>query len=1718
MVSISSPSRASQHSSSSSRSFNRRKSVPVHHGSTSRHSPQPSSARYEQPVAPAASLVTTNLPIMNSSACAIASITTSQPWLEKLQANSRSVPFHECRNLHPLPKHHLPPVSKASLMTTGATVYTQGQASSLRSISRPQSSTQSDILYPYQLALSSIENLPLPQGVVQLTLASRPLTCELQVRATLFDTELGRFFGKTWISPVPTHVHLNKDRHAQSSSRLGLANLKKRKADLGLKSQAESEITHDIDLESSQDDTSSNSDEIYLATHRVTVKLSEICLYFHTPVKSPHVVVVIEFVFLVKNALSTQEQAGSSDTPSNENPISISAGWTIIYPFNVAKKRHKYFKSMASEPLPIFSGSPRILLSIFNQLYTATSGYPGLLPLLGASFAYRFLTRPDLRSVGKFWKENVFVAPGNHIPGIKRISLRGISAYPLETGRISRISISVYPSLDKYESKLLDRISKIQFDNHPTSLTPDDDGNLPSPTIIERRLHVGFHNTCTFIGQPTVITLKPTTSDYKIKQLGFMGTVELDTYVPDDPMVAVVFIMEYKVSLTVNVPEIKKRTGLSRIISKLASSDANMAEPAQLTEDIDKFAVAGWCAYSPYQDTLYGDHDIYLETQNTLNPSGALIFTSKNVDYNEESEFREELVSEDEKGHRAWPLKLSFKFNTPMDNPKPLAVSLPKIPIDDVLCATPSEPIKVPDEPLLKSECVIIPTVDPDIEKDTLSNLESATTKLSAPQPQEESPNTDNDEELVAIDTFNPLLYDAHTLSPLSKKSSSDSPFSRIERARLHNFGFEMILDDDHQPPTEIKTSGIGVHHIITNLQIEEKDPLYNDITILFQGLSFSQDAFHHLNGRFPKSVYFSFQFFTFPYTTLEKLHVYTGPLPAKKNFHGSINGESQSHRVPHNSSREAQGGGQRSQAPHASNPSFGNSVFDSSNSCMQEHIWPGILYRYDQDGSPIFDHPPGATANFKVDTRHEPFSLGSRMGPNAIANYLSKASLFIDVWDGDTLLHLGSGCAKLNLALRQGRPSIYYEDNVDIIWNDFADENKTAVSQRTSPSNVGLTTTQLGNPSGHTNGTSSIKTATLHIRITNIGRKNALCSDENHLKSDTILDNRKSYETILVHDYHHHIKHRQKTFHEAKRLQDVDHELNQILTHARDERAARCQGTTSTHCSVNSVGKTEYSPTALSRSQRLVQHTADILRGLTIGPSQLLQSTEEAITNNLPLGSYKLSREERDCDLDTIDTFRERRRKEATQEMLRREITTFHSIDVAFSQAIYFEFEFTNPYSTSHTFRLSWLDQELRVVVDTQEWRFHRKVHGMAMRVDGNLVRMGQDGVTAELFLEGDETVSIPFIFQSFLGGPTSPVEGTTTTEDKDVQRIGGSESLHSPGIDARSINILVLNSCDQPAAILALSVHPRPYSVDRVIRLFRGEDDMIRKVLRFPLSKTPLVGRNGSAAIFDSAHPTQVYVRSNTSDAICTLGNTSSDSATKEVIFKYRVGPAPETKIVYILFYTDPFHTLLHEVWRVFVHSLYRFDMNAVLCQTSSASLVLRGTGMSRSVMCYSSLPQEITIDTRGPFMLNANALNEVILLARPQDTRTKESIMNVVDANSGFLVSSWLIVSHCDLPEVTKTFELTLPRDKQTSKRVSYTSPFFQRKCLYLRTDSPHLIQFKEPVLDLEPGGSQFICMKFLPGHMLARADILVFLNDEVDTMEECLALKIRYVQSS
>jgi nephrocystin-4 len=147
----------------------------------------------------------------------------------------------------------------------------------------------------------------------------------------------------------------------------------------------------------------------------------------------------------------------------------------------------------------------------------------------------------------------------------------------------------------------------------------------------------------------------------------------------------------------------------------------------------------------------------------------------------------------------------------------------------------------------------------------------------------------------------------------------------------------------------------------------------------------------------------------------------------------------------------------------------------------------------------------------------------------------------------------------------------------------------------------------------------------------------------------------------------------------------------------------------------------------------------------------------------------------------------------------------------------------------------------------------------------------------------------------------------------------------------------------------------------------------------------------------------------------------------------------------------------------------------------------------------MCFSNFSDQVLVEPSGPFKLLANSLNELVLLLRPGALDTSDIQLNVV---------------HSSLPAVTKVFDIVLPKGRTANKRVSYTNPFLHAKTLCLRTNAPELVQFKESVLELEPGTSQFIGLKFAPCSTLKSAQVLIFLNNEFDRIEECLCVKIKY----
>jgi hypothetical protein len=52
----------------------------------------------------------------------------------------------------------------------------------------------------------------------------------------------------------------------------------------------------------------------------------------------------------------------------------------------------------------------------------------------------------------------------------------------------------------------------------------------------------------------------------------------------------------------------------------------------------------------------------------------------------------------------------------------------------------------------------------------------------------------------------------------------------------------------------------------------------------------------------------------------------------------------------------------------------------------------------------------------------------------------------------------------------------------------------------------------------------------------------------------------------------------------------------------------------------------------------------------------------------------------------------------------------------------------------------------------------------------------------------------------------------------------------------------------------------------------------------------------------------------------------------------------------------------------------------------------------------------------------------------------------------------------------------------------------------------------MQFKNTVMELKGGETQYIGLCFLPNDTIDAADILVFLNNEKDKVEECLSIHV------
>ncbi|XP_073653077.1 nephrocystin-4 isoform X13 [Tursiops truncatus] len=859
-------------------------------------------------------------------------------------------------------------------------------------------------------------------------------------------------------------------------------------------------------------------------------------------------------------------------------------------------------------------------------------------------------------------------------------------------------------------------------------------------------------------------------------------------------------------------------------------------------------------------------------------------------------------------------------------------------------------------------------------------------------------------------------------------RSSGGKP-SRASLALLRSAGFPEILDANKQPAEAVDPTD----PVKFNPQKEESDCLRGN-EIVLQFLAFSRVSQDDQAAPWPQTVYFTFQFYRFPPETTPRLQL----------VELDEAGKSSSASLPH------------------------------------------LLVLIHKDGS--FDAgSPG-------------FQLKYLVGPGFLrpgeqrwfARYLAMQTLQIDIWDGDSLLLVGSAAVQMKHLLRQGRPAVQVSHELEVVATEHEQDTMVVSGDVTrfgcvKPINV------------HT-----VVKGRLHLTLANVGH---LC--ERRVGSPSSLPPSRS--RVISNDGATGFSggglltpgapRPVKNVVQAQKLADVDSELAALLFTPPWQGTRRPQGAGREGDAVRRR-KLER-----MRAVRLRERGAEPGR---CGPGALAQQSIRA---------------QHARDLQLIAAYRERTKAESIASALSMAITTQHTIRATLGAAEFFEFALRNPDNTQHTVTISIDSAELSLILDGQEWRYFKELFGLHTPLEEEMFHP-RGSLAPQLFLRPREMVHIPFKFQTFSAGPRASAQASAELRlEKDTD---AGSSRKSSTMPTKHAKVLFCAGNGKPLAVLCLTVELQPHVVDQVFRFYHPELTFLKKAIRLlPWHTLPgrsrrphgwhLAGSTGGkgAPVGMPGEDPPVYVRCSDPNVICETQNMGPREP-QDVFLKVASGPSPEIKDFFVTIYADRWLATPVQTWQVHLHSLQRVDVSCVTGQRTRLALVLRGMQTVRKVKAFSSHPQELTTDPKGVFVLPPHGVQDLHVGVRPRRAGSRFVHLNLVDVDAHQLVASWLVCLSCRPPLISKAFEITLPAGagKGANKRITYTNPYPSPRAYRLHSDHPHLLQFKEDAFQVGGGETYTIGLRFASRQKAGEEEILIYINDHEDKNEETFCVKVIY----
>ncbi|NWH55931.1 NPHP4 protein, partial [Geococcyx californianus] len=1263
--------------------------------------------------------------------------------------------------------------------------------------------------------------------------------------------------------------------------------------------------------------------------------------------------------------------------------------------------------------LKLYHGTPRALLH--PRFQDPMEKNKHLMVMEKSHLQYALKPHQPLEKIFHLLPENLLVSGLQTIPGL--LPARGDTSDCLQKPRLmkpvtcylERLSVRLYPSLEEFEEELLDLLNSDRLLQANTA--PDGDG----VAVRERRLHVGVHNGLHFVQVPQVAVLVPESEAARgsgpgLSSSGARGAGQ-----------ALVLRSRIHLSEMVPHPVFGVCFQLEYVFCSSGRAGGKVLPGSAHSEAADMRSVR-WAVWSPVLGTGEAEVVLPLRGGARRGPCQALVYrtppSSRNSRRHVESGTVQFHVSTDSEEHLVTAAEILRKDRDKLEKPPTPSLS------ESIRDCWPTLP-----QASCRAGCLgAVPWLGDCGHSWSLLSCQLSMSQLTAlpwgrgqfPAPRGHSSPlepgiTHLEADLGSPDT-EPCTDDQLRVLPFAplqvpiaamglQAGSSCTMLSRASLARLHASGFPEILDRN-QEPVEISEL---VDPASFNLQLEEADPLQGN-EIILQFLAFGRDARDSSEGNWPRTVFLTFQFYRFPPVTTPRLQLV--------NSNGG--------------------------------PVAGPAV-------------PAQLFvRLNKDGT-LSTGPPGLQLKYMVDPNF------LRPGEQRwFVRYLAEHSLQIDVWDGDSLLLVGSAAVKLEPLLRQGRVAVRTHHELEVATTEY--EPDVTVMGREALRHGAL------RPLG-------VRVAVrgrLHLCLANVGHP----CEETPAQLSSLPPSR--FHTVPAVDRASGVPAgacfslnvaggARESW--ARRLAEVDGELAAVLCSRRPV--------------VRPVPPAAPSEAAAAQRRKLRRMA-------------LVRQQEDAGGGKKP----QLLRNPHMRDLQIVDAYREHIKAKSISQMLSQAITATHTVHAVLGTAEFFEFALKNPYSIQHTVTIEIDHPELSVILDPREWRHFKELTKSVTPVEEEMFHLCDD-LRPQVYLRPHETVYIPFKYQTFSADPAvvmaqGPV-GLGAAADSVACSLGKSMAGRTTHIQV-SFQV----SRGKPIALLRVKVEPQPHVVDQTFRFYHPELTFLKKTIRLP----PWHTLPGAPVGMPGGEP-EMFVRCSDPDIICETRNMGPGEP-QDIFLKVAGGPSPQIKKFFVAIYMDAWLAVPVQIWQFYLHSLQRLDVSCVAGQLARLSLLLRGTPAPRRVQAFTSHPQELQVDPDGAFLLPANGMQELYIGIRPRRAGSRFIYLNLVDVESHQLVSSWLLCLSCRQPLISKAFEISLPAGggRGCNKRITYTNPYPSPRLYFLCTNRPDLLQFKEDSFEIAGGEVYTIGLRFAPSQSAGEEEILIHINDHEDKNEETFCVKVLY----